>query len=215
MNIERTQWAVKAAGAGALALMLAVPTFAQSRGGRDPRNDDRGRSQATRRDDSPSRTYRNNERISAQGRVQSFTRERDGYRVQLDRARESYWVPQSYFRNRGRDLRVGVSIALGGIFRGGSIYVDSVSWPEDRGSRNGAYDAYLTGIVERVDVRRGTAEIRDQRSGRIVHVDFRDTRRRSSLGIEDMRRGDSVELSGDWSGGGIFEVHSIEAIRDR
>ena len=211
MNIERKKWAVKAAGAGALALMMAVPSFAQSRDGRSSQRNDRGRTE-TRNE---SRSYRNNERVSAQGRVQSFSRERDGYRVQLDRGRDSYWVPQSYFRNRGRDLRVGVSVVLGGIFRGGSIYVDSVSWPDDRGSRGGYNDSYLTGVVQRVDLRRGEAEVREDRSGRVVRVDFRDTGHRSRLGVEDLRRGDYVELSGNWSGGGYFAVDSIEAIRDR
>jgi hypothetical protein len=182
--------------------MMAVPSFAQSRNSRDHRSES-------------SRTYRNNERVSVQGRVQSFSKERDGYRVQLDRGRDSYWVPQSYFRNRGRDLRVGVSVVLGGIFRGGAIQIDAVNWPDDGGYRNnGNYGSSLTGIVERVDAYRGTAEIRDQRSGRTVRVDFRDSGRRSRLGIDDMRRGDYVELSGDWNGGS-FDVYSIEAIRDR
>lgn len=30
-----------------------------------------------------------------------------------------------------RDLHVGVSIGLGGVFRDGSIYVDTVNWPTD------------------------------------------------------------------------------------
>ena len=69
MNIERKQWAVKAAGAGALALMLAVPAFAQSRGGRDGGRDSRGGDRGRTETRNESRTYRNNERVSAQGRV--------------------------------------------------------------------------------------------------------------------------------------------------
>ena len=208
MKNKREKWVVKAAGAGALALLLAVPSFAQSR-------NERGRNEPQRRESASGRTYRDNERVSVQGKVQSFTRERDGYRVQLDRGRESYWVPQSSFRNRGRDLRVGVAVVLGGIFRGGSIHVDAVSWPDDgRYGDRGSYSGdVLAGVVERVDVRYGTAEVRDQRSGRIVSVAFR-TGRRSRLGIEDLRRGDYVELSGAWSGR-RFEAYDIEAVRDR
>ena len=61
---------------------------------------------------------------------------------------------------------------------------------------------------------RGTAEIRDERSRRVVRVDFRREDRRGTLGLEDMRRGDYVELSGAWSGG-VFDAYGIEAIRDR
>lgn len=236
MEDSRAKWVVKAAGAGALALMLALPSFAQSRGdsrrGRDDRGD-RGRNESSRgndsrrddgdwrdhnrdnRDNRDNRTYRDNERVSAHGRVTSFSRERDGYRVHLDRGHESYWVPQSYFRNRGRDLRVGVSIVLGGVFRGGSVYVDDVNWPDDGGYRDGYYGSdYVSGYVQRVDQRRGTAELRDDRSGRIIVVAFRNAGRYERLGVEDLRRGDFVELSGSWARGGVFEAYDIDSIRD-
>ncbi|HJQ37945.1 MAG TPA: hypothetical protein VKB93_12475 [Thermoanaerobaculia bacterium] len=201
MKSTKKQWAM---GVVALALMTAMPSFAQSRGRNESQRRDNGRSEA--------RSYRENDRVSVQGKVTSFSRERDGYRVRLDRGRESYWVPQSYFRNRGRGrgLSVGVQIVLGGVFRGGSVYVDDVNWPDDRyGYDNG----YVAGIVERVDVRSGIADVRDDRSGRVVRVEFRNSGRRG-LDLNDMRRGDYVELSGQWSGG-RFEAYNIEAIRDR
>ncbi len=203
MKSTKKQWAV--AGVAALMLMTAAPSFAQSRGRNEAQRRDNGRSEA--------RTYRENDRVSVRGSVTSFSRERDGYRVHLDRGRESYWVPQSYFNNRGRGqrgLRVGVQIVLGGIFRGGSVYVDDVNWPDDR---SGYDNGYVAGIVERVDVRSGIADIRDDRSGRTVRVDFRSSGRRG-LDLSDMRRGDYVELSGRWSGN-RFEAYNIEAIRDR
>ena len=213
MENGRKQWVVKAAGVGALALMMAVPSFAQSRGERDTRRES-GQAESSRRDNGSSRTYRDNDRVSVRGSVRSFSRERDGYRVQLDRGRESFWVPQSYFRNRGRglDLRVGVQIVLGGVYRGGSVYVDDVSWP-DRGGY-GYSDDSLAGFVERVDYRTGIADIRDDRTGRVVRADLRNNGRRSSLDIRDMRRGDYVELSGTWYGG-VFETYNVDAIRDR
>ena len=210
MENSRKKWTVKAAGAAALTLMMAMPSFAQSRGERNTRRDS-GRSETSRRESNSSRTYRNNERFSVQGRVTSFSRERDGYRVRLDRGRD-YWVPGSYFRNRGRGLSVGVQIILGGVFRGGSIYdVDDVSWP-DRGGYGYSND-YLAGYVERVDYRTATADIRDDRSGRVIRVDLRSSGRQR-LDIRDMRRGDYVELSGTWYGS-VFQAYDIEAIRNR
>ena len=213
MESKSKQWVVKTAGVVALALMTAAPTFAQSRGERGSR-DDRGRGGSYRRDDSSSRTYRDNDRVSVRGQVSSFSPERDGYRVRLNGRRESYWVPQSYFRNRGRGgLSVGVQIVLGGVFRGGSVYVDDVNWPDGAYDRYGYDDGYVAGTVERVDYRYGTADIRDNRSGRIIRVDMRDSGRRG-LDFNDMRRGDYVELSGRWAGG-TFEAYNIDAIRDR
>lgn len=218
MKAGKAMWAVKTAGAGALALLMAVPLFADTRG--DQRRNDGGRSQTYQRNDGRDGgydrggSYRENQRVSASGRVTSFTRDRDGYRVQLDRGRSSYWVPQSYFRNRGRDLRVGIQVVLGGIFRGGSVYVDSVNWPDAGRYRDGYRNDYVSGIVERVDFRSGLAIVRDDRSGRSIEVDFRTTDRRDRLGFEDVRRGDYIELSGSWRGR-IFDAYSIDGIRDR
>ena len=71
------------------------------------------------------------------GSIRSFSRERDGYRVQLDRGRESFWVPQSYFRNRGRsldirDLRRGDSVELSGTWYGGGFEAYGIDAIRDR-----------------------------------------------------------------------------------
>jgi len=188
---------LKSVAAGALAFIIAVPMFAQSRNDqrRDRNQDDRSYSSS-----SASRSYRENQRITAQGKVSSFTRERDGYRVRLDRGRESYWVPQSYFR--GRDLRVGISVVFGGIFRGGDVYVDDVNYAD------GAYgQGYVRGVIQEVDYRGGTAWVRDAATGRPITVDLRrDNGRR-------LRRGDYVELSGQWGRDGIFDAYRIERVR--
>jgi len=193
---------LKSVAAGALALVVAVPMFAQSRGDyrgdRDNRhNNDNG---------AASRSYRENQRVTAQGKVSSFTRERDGYRVQLDRGRESYWVPQSYFRNRGRDLRVGINVVFGGVWRGGSVYVDDVNWPDD-GYYNDSGRQFVRGRVERIDRRDDMAWLRDARSGRTITVDLRGNQDRQ------LRRGDYVELSGRWTRDGIFSAYRIDDIR--
>jgi len=241
MKTTVTQWATKAAGAGAIALLLATPAFAQSRGdwnnrhntsndrnGQTSQRNDSNRTynnngQKSQRNDSnrtydnngqgsyqrdngnrsnDNNSYRENQRINATGRVSSFSRERDGYRVQLDRG-QSFWVPQSRFGDRARDLRVGVSITLGGIFRGGSIYADAVSWPDQYGAY-GYHQGFVRGVVDRVDYRTGTVWLRDDGSGRLITADVN---RRS---LRSLRRGEYVELSGQWMRGGIFDVSSID-----
>jgi hypothetical protein len=204
------------AGAGALALVMATSAFAAPQRGNQETN--RGReevrgSQDRGRDNS---SYRDNQRVNASGRVTSFSRANGGYRVQLDRGRESYWIPESRMRNRGSDLRVGISIVLGGVFRGGRVDVDAVSWPNDRGYRDNAYrDDFVRGIVERVDYRSGVLLLRDASTRRTIEVDMRDTRRTSRTDLGDLRRGDSVTLSGQWLRSGRFEADGIESVNSR
>ena len=220
MKTTLMQWATKAAGAGAIALLLATPAFAQSRGDwnrNNNTNNDRNGQGSYQRDNgnrsNDNNSYRENQRINATGKVSSFSRERDGYRVQLDRG-QSFWVPQARFGNRARDLRVGVSITLGGIFRGGSIYADAVSWPNeydqyDRGYGNGYHQGFVRGVVDRVDYRTGTVWLRDAASGRIITADV------NGRSLRNLRRGEYVELTGQWIRGGVFDVASIGSIRGR
>lgn len=219
MKTTISKWAVKAAGTGAIALLLASPAVAQSRGDWNRnQNQDQQRQQSRdnnynndNHDNRNDRNLRENERYNGTGRISSFTRERDGYRVRLDNDSRSYWVPQSAFGNRARDLRVGVSIGLGGIFRSGSVYVDAVSWPGDGyGYNNGnGYDnGYLRGVVERVDYRDATIRVRDQRSGRIIVASIGGDRY-SREELRRVRRGDFVELGGQWLRGGVFGADRI------
>lgn len=215
MKTTVTQWATKAAGAGAIALLLATPAFAQSRGDwnrNNNTNNDRNGQGSYQRDNgnrsNDNNGYRENQRINATGKVSSFSRERDGYRVQLDRG-QSFWVPQATFGNRARDLRVGVSIGLGGIFRGGSIYADAVSWPDQYGYGNGYDRGFVRGVVDRVDYRTGTVWIRDDASGRIIAADV------NGRSLRNLRRGEYVELTGQWIRGGVFDVASVGSIRTR
>ena len=217
MKTTVTKWATKAAGAGAIALLLATPSFAQSRGdwSRNNNNNDRN-GQASARDNGNRSTnngnnsYRENQRVNETGKISSFSRERDGYRVQLDRG-QSFWVPQAKFGNRARDLRVGVSITLGGIFRGGSIYADAVSWPDqyDRGYGNGYDRGFVRGVVNRVDYRTGTVWLRDDATGRVITADV------NGRALRNLRRGEYVELTGQWVRGGVFDVARIDNVRGR
>lgn len=160
-------------------------------------------------------TYRDNDRVTLEGKVRSFERRNDGYQVHLDRGNYSFFVPERHLRNR-RDFRVGVSIRLGGVFRGGSIFVDAVDFPGG-GYNGGYYDSraenFLRGTVERTDFRRDTIVLREQGTGRFVTVDMRGTDRRfRSIDVEDLRRGDFVSLSGDWSRGGVFSAYRVESV---
>ena len=236
MNTTATKWAAKAAGTGALALLLAAPALAQSRGDwsrnnqsnrgaqagqvragdhqfnsndnyrqnqndnyRQNQNNNYRQNQNNSYRESQSNGYRENQRINASGRITSFSRERGGYRVGLDRG-GSYWVPES----RGRGLRVGLSINLGGIFRGGSVFVDSVGYPGGY-----AYDnAYLRGFVDSVNYRTGTVWLRDEASGRMIPAAVG-----GGYALSTLHRGELVELTGQWAPNGVFGVASIANLR--
>jgi hypothetical protein len=212
--------ALNAAGAGALSVVIAASAFAAPQRGsaRDNQNDTRGSNTRTE----SRRDARDNQRTNASGRITSFAHENGGYRVQLDRGRDAYWIPESRMSNRGRDLRVGVNISLGGIFRGGRIEVDAVSWPDDRYNNRGydnrgSRDETVRGIVERVDVRSGSLLLRV--NGRTLNVDMRDAgrygNRNSRLDLGDLRRGDAVTLNGQWLRDGRFIAESIDSVNTR
>ncbi len=86
-----------------------------------------------------------------------------------------------------------------------------MNWPDGYYGAGRYGSGYLAGIVDRIDYRRGIAEIRDGRRGAIVTVDLRDTGR-GRLDAGDLRRGDYVELSGSWDRN-VFAAYSIDAIR--
>ena len=202
-----------------VAALFATSTFAEDRhrngsgdwrNGRNERRDDRGR-----RD------------LSAQGRISNMQRDRDGYRVQLDRGSQWYYVPSSAFRsNRGGrnfDLRVGVSIRLGGGYYDDRGYIScNDAYVDDAYYRDGGsgYDrGVVRGTVQRVDYRRNVLEVRDERSGRYVTVDMRSAERRGrrsrGVDVSDLRRGDYIELEGQWLRGNVFEAYRIDSVDSR
>lgn len=153
--------------------------------------------------DHRSNGYRENQRVNVTGRIQSFSRERNGYRVRIDNG--SYWISEARFGNRARDLRVGLAITLGGIFRGGVIGIDAVSWPVSGGY---GYDqSYVRGVIQHVDYRRGTMALREQTTGRLFEVDMRD----AGFGRR-LRRGDFVTLSGQWLRGSVFAAYRVDSV---
>jgi len=133
-----------------------------------------------------------NQRVTESARITSFARERDGYRVGLDRGR-SYWVPES----RAHGLRVGLSINLGSLF----------GYPAGYAYDNG----YVRGVINRVDYRTGTVWLRDEQSGAEIRAAV------GGYALGDLHRGEFVELTGRWIdggiGGGVFDVARIASIR--
>jgi hypothetical protein len=200
----------------AVMMAAAVMAIAAASAFADSRSQDRTWRERGDRDSREDRVYRNHERVTSEGRVRSFRQERDGYRVELDRGRHSYWVPRSYVRGNGRNLRVGVSLRLGGVFRGGYVYVDTLDWLDNGYGRHDRYDerGVVRGIITGIDYRRDILTLRDEYSGRHIRVDMRraDRRSRRSVDMNDLRRGDSIALSGAWDRG-VFEAYRIESVR--
>ncbi len=170
-----------------LAFVVAIPVSAQ----RD--RDDR-------------RQYENRDRrVSAEGRIRSFSRERDGYRIYLDRGNYSFWVPRSLLGRH--ELRTGLNVRFDGVQRGGSVWVDDIAW---LGERDFGSD-YLTGHVQRVDYRDERLVLRDDR-GRTIEVNAAAVDagpHRADL--RNVHRGDRITLRGKWERG-YFRAFRIESI---
>ena len=205
------------AATAALTMLAATSASAEDRHRDGTWRDNGGyRDNGSHRNDNNYRNEsRNNNRFSEQGRVRSFTRERDGYRVYLDRGTHPYWVPAS--RLGRRQLRVGIDLRLGGIYNGSYVDVDALGWPGDPYYNGGGYsdrynEGFLSGRVERVDYRHGTLLLRDNRSGRVIEVNMRSTEHRRGLDFEDVRRGDLITLAGSWDGG-YFHAYRIDSVR--
>ena len=194
------------------AAALAVATFGSTSAFADLRPTQstwRSQDSYNQQDSQRDRTYRNHDRVTMQGKVQSVTHERGGYRVRLDRGGYSYWVPEDRVRN-GFNIRVGVDVVFGGVYRDNSIYVDDVNYGGGYGY--GYNDGYVQGIVDRIDYRYGSLLLRDARSGAIINVDMRETGRRSRIDLNDLRRGDRVSLAGNWSRDGVFRAYNIDSV---
>lgn len=198
----------------------------QGEGYRAPQARDNRGSQSRTREAYRNGVARSDGRITMQGRINRYERDRGGYRVWFGGNPYSYWVPESYFH--GRRISVGLDIRLGGIFRNGGVVVDVLGWPGDPyyndpyyndgyyndGYYGSGYDnGFVRGIVDRVDRRDSTIVLRDQASGRYVTVDMRGVDyRRSRLDTNDLRPGDRVTLAGSWVRGNIFAANRIDSV---
>jgi hypothetical protein len=131
----------------------------------------------------------------AHGRVTRVIPYSGGYRVWIAGAPYPFFMPAVHYRTYRP--RVGVSIRLGG-------YYNPLGYYDYYDSR--AYSAgILRGMVESVDYRRDTFVVRNEASGSFVTVVMRDRRR-------DVRAGDYVEISGDWTRSGYFDARYVELL---
>lgn len=197
--------ALTAATAFLVATSFGSSAFADWRLRDETRGDDRGSYQTRDRDD------RDDERVTVEGRISNIVRERDGYRVQLERNRNWFWVSDR--RARGNDLRLGLFVRLGGVFRRGAVNVDIVEYPSSRRENRDwwADRVYVRGHIDRIDFRRHTMFVRDEFSRRTIAINVEQLDRRSRrFDLDDVRRGDYVQVWGDWRGGGVLEAARVE-----
>jgi hypothetical protein len=152
----------------------------------------------SRRHDSRDRSYRNDSYRGSphysRGRVSRVTPYRGGYHVYVHGAPYPYFIPSRYY-HRDR-FRVGLVINLGGYYNPGGYY----DYYDGRSS------ADLTGVVESVDYRRDTFVVRNDASGSFVTVVMRDRY------PDNIRPGDYVEITGDWTRNGVFRAYDVDRL---
>ena len=195
MKTTVSKWAVKAAGAGAVALLLATPSFAQSRGDWSRNNSNRGGQTSVTppalRRVIELKPRRETQLAGARARVNSFSRERE--------------VNQPRFENRGRNFGSGLSINVGGVFRGGGIAVGVGRVPYAYAPVAVYSSGLVRGVVEQVDYRDGTILVRDDATGSVIRAGVA-----GGYGLGNLRSGDYVQLTGQWLGGGVFNAVRID-----
>ena len=159
--------------------------------------------------------------VRVEGRVTNITRERSGYRVELDRGGYSFWVRDLNIGNHGHGaLRIGINVRIGGVYepRYGYVIADTYDWLDE-----GPVPApvYRTAIlihssIDRINRRDEMLWLRLD-DGRIVSVDMtrndRHWNRNHGVDIGDLHRGDRVTLSGSWTRRDLFFVNHVESVR--
>jgi hypothetical protein len=186
-------------------------SFDRGRSANSDRSFDRGRSRSSesfRNNDrrgsswsSRSHDYRGGRQLySFHGRVSRYERYGGGYRVWLGGVSYPFFIPEARFRLFPR-FAVGLDIRLGGYYnpRGYYDHYDGASYNTTGG---------LRGQVESVDLRRGRLIVHDEVSNAFVTVEMRDYDRR----LEDVRLGDYIELSGDWTRIGTFIAYRLDSL---
>jgi hypothetical protein len=111
--------------------------------------------------------------------------------------RYPFFVPVAYYR--ADRFRIGLAIQLGGYYNPAGYY--------DYYGGNAYSRGDLRGVVESVDYRHDTFVIRNDATGSFVTVVMRDRR-------DNVRPGDYVELSGDWTRRGVFQAYDVDLIDD-
>ena len=159
--------------------------------------------------------------VSVEGRVTNITREREGYRVTLDRGGYSFWVRDLNAGRHGHGvLRVGINVRMGGIYepRYGYVIADTYDWLDEGPVPTPVYRTatLIRGSVDRINRRDQMLWLRLD-DGRVVNVDMtrndRHWNRNRGIDIDQLHRGDRVTLSGFWTRRDLFEVNHVESLR--
>lgn len=166
--------------------------------GRDGRRDETwrsGRSSSSHRSNNYGRSNHYRQPHYSRGRISQVLRYGGGYRVWIHGASYPFYIPLAHYRHDR--FRVGLSIHLGGYYNplGYYDYYDGTS------------DGELRGTVESVDYRDDTFVVRNDATGSFVTVVARDRG-------TDVRPGDYVELSGEWTRGGAFQAWDVDLLDD-
>jgi hypothetical protein len=204
----------KVAGIAAAALLFGTSAFADSRPlfatvavaqegrGYDRRDHDR-------------------HNVNVDGRVTNITRERSGYRVELDRGGYSFWVPDLNMGRHGHGaLRIGINVRIGGVYepRYGYVVADTYDWLDEGPVPAPGYRTavLIHGSIDRINRREETLWLRLD-DGRMVSVDMtrndRHWNRNHGVDIGDLHRGDRVTFSGSWTRRDLFSVNHVESVR--
>jgi len=149
----------------------------------------------------------------ARGRVEHIRPCNGGFRIWIGGAPFPFFVPSAfYYRNH---FRLGLTIGLGGYYNPLGYYdyydgYDGGYYGYDRGyyDARGYSNGTLRGTVESVDYRRNTFVIRNEATGSFVTIEMRQR-------LTDVRAGDYVELSGDWTRSGVFEAYTADLLSDQ
>lgn len=159
--------------------------------------------------------------VTVDGRIQDIDRDRNGFVIRLAGERYTLFAPvQTRVRtadsrhrkgDRVRDLERGDVIrATGRLNARGYIDVQSITMLRSEDRRRDRNDAWISGVVERVEQRGRVVWIREARSRRMIAVDLRGLDGHERGDAYDLRRGDRVSFRGDWTRTGRFEAESLD-----
>ncbi len=160
-----------------------------------------------------SQHYGNRTPHYSHGRVSRISPWNGGYRVWIGGAHYPFFVPLSHWHHDR--FRVGFDLRIGGYYNSlgyydyyDPYYNDDYRYGGYSGSSRGYSRGDLRGTVESVDPRRDTFVIRNEATGSFVTVVVRNRR------DDNVRPGDYVEVTGDWTRSGIFEANDVDLLND-
>jgi hypothetical protein len=156
------------------------------------------------------------DRISTQGEITNINREGDQYRVILNHGSYTYYFPVSTIR--GRDIRVGDRVRIGGVVSGDSVNADYIAFsgeaayandPSYRGVPFGS-TGWMSGTVVSVNRRLNYVTIRDDASGLPMKIDVRNMDTKRSVNVWRTRTGDHISVMGSWENRDTFKVSIVQ-----